>query len=88
MKSDIARRPPAFPVHHTTVLPRPYLAVQRVELAAANHSRNPKRVEVGIWQRNRERGRLRQPPRTVSAPTRLRSQVLAHASSKQFGLAC
>jgi hypothetical protein len=42
-------------------------------------SRNPERVEVSIGQCDAERGRVRQPPRTMIAPRRLSGQVGVHS---------
>src|SRR5712691_4503283 len=41
-------------------------------------SRNPKRVEVSVGQRDAERRRVRQPPRSEGATSRLSGQVFAH----------
>ena len=46
-----------------------------------SQSRNPERVEVSIGQCDAERGRIRQPPRTMSAARRLSGQVGVHIPS-------
>jgi hypothetical protein len=45
-------------------------------------SRNPERVEVNIGQCDAERGRVRQPPRTVIAARRLSGQVSIHTPTR------
>ena len=46
-----------------------------------SQSGNPERVEVGIGQGDAERGRVRQPPWSMSAARRLRGQVGSHIPS-------
>jgi hypothetical protein len=46
-----------------------------------SQSGNPERVEVSIGQGDAERGRVRQPPWTMSAACRLRGQVGSHIPS-------
>ncbi len=43
-----------------------------------SQSRNPKRVEVSIGQRDAERGRVRQTPGSMSATGRFSGQISAH----------
>src|ERR1017187_8458346 len=69
---------------HTTVHAGPHTAVRRVELSPDSQSRNPKRVEVSIRQRNPKCRTIRQPSRTVIAPRRLSGEVFAHAPFPQF----
>jgi hypothetical protein len=66
----------SFP-SHTTGHAGTHPAVRQVMQLAKCESRDPKRVEISIGQRNRECRTVRQAPWTLRTPGRLRSQIFS-----------